>query len=130
VIRNLALLAGVCLAFWGIVAFPAQWLWGNESLIFSSVACAICLIPAVLTLAWGQWALIGSPERQLAAVLGGTGVRLLFAAGVGMVLFQMVPFFGHAQFMIWIIVFYLVTLLIEMGLLLSWQAAVNGPRNQ
>src|SRR5262249_40547460 len=65
------------LAFWVVVVIPCRQFWGDTSAVYCTVALAICLLPALLTLAWSVWARGGPPEQQLVAVLGGTGLRLV-----------------------------------------------------
>ena len=53
-------------------------------------------------------------------LMGGTGLRLFVVAGGAYGLYQTVPFFAaHAGFLMWVGVFYLVTLALETGLSLA-----------
>ncbi|MFL5243745.1 MAG: hypothetical protein ACJ8FY_16715 [Gemmataceae bacterium] len=93
---------------------------GNPAVVFSLSAVLICLIPTTGTLYWGMRALQGSPEQQLTLVMGGTGIRMLFVLLVGLALYKLVPYYEANQgFWIWLLVFYLFTLALEMALLLS-----------
>jgi hypothetical protein len=47
-------------------------------------------------------------------VLGGTGLRLFFVLGAGLVLTGAVPYFQLQSFWVWVLVFYLFTLALEM----------------
>jgi hypothetical protein len=125
--RSLAALVGGTLAIWVATAYPARLLWGDTALLLSAVAAAVCLVPAVGTLMWSAWALEGSPERQFAAVFGGTGVRMVVAVGTGLLLYNFVPALGQTAFLIWVIVFYLVTLTLEIGILVRRLSAARPP---
>jgi hypothetical protein len=62
--------------------------------------------------------------------MGGTVVRLVVVMGGGVALYLLVPYFSHPSFWIWVIVFYLVTLTLEMSLILSRElAAMRSPRH-
>jgi len=91
---------------------------------YIAVAGALCLIPSVLTLLWVAWSTAQTPERQLTAALGGTGVRMFVVLAAGLLLTQEVPYFTeHRQsFWLWVLVFYLFDLGLEMAILLSGRA--------
>lgn len=120
--RSLSLLVGGSLAFWLVVVYPAHLLWGDSAVRFSATAGLLCLVPTVVTLAWSQKALKGLPEQQLLAVMGGIVVRMGFVIGAGMALHTLHPAFHYDRFLIWVIVFYLATLALEMGILLGVRA--------
>ena len=127
--RSLGLLVAGGLAFWLVVAYPAKWLWGDSAVVFSAVAGLLCLVPAAATLVWSLRALPGAPEQQLLAVMGGTALRMVFVVGVGVVIFYSSNYFHESSFLIWIVVFYLVTLTLEMGLVLSGRSASERSQN-
>jgi hypothetical protein len=122
--RRLSLLVAGCLAFWAVVVFPIR-LVDETAFVFSGVACLLCLLPTVVTFIWCHKSLQGTSEQRLLAVLGGSGVRMLFVIGAGMALFHLLPAFHYQRFWLWIIVFYLFTLTLEMVLLLTGQAAAG-----
>jgi hypothetical protein len=72
---------------------------------------------------WAGWAFRQSPEQQLLMLLGGTGVRLGVVLGAGLVLTTFVPFFGQPSFWLWLLVFYLITLALEVVLVVKGQPA-------
>jgi hypothetical protein len=117
------------LSFWLLVAYPARLLWGDAAAVFSGVAALLCLVPMAVTLVWSYRAFHGSPEKQLAAVLGGTVLRMLFVICAGLALCQLHPYFNGRAFWIWVVVFYLFTLTLEMVLLLGRASAKDGPEN-
>jgi hypothetical protein len=118
--RVLLLIAG-SLALWLLVALPARMLGGGDAaIIFSGTALLICLVPAVGTLLWASRGLQKHPEQQLMMILGGTGLRMFFVLGVALLISLAVPYYqGQTSFWIWLLVFYLITLALEMGLMLT-----------
>jgi hypothetical protein len=128
VIRRLGLFIGASLAFWVLVAVPARRLWGDIALTYSAVALGLCLVPAAATLAWAGWALHRSAEQQLLVVLGGTGLRMFTVLTAALVLYTRVEYFQREHgFWVWVLVFYLFTLALEMGLVLAGRSAAGGP---
>ncbi len=117
-IKGLLWLVGGTVAFWALVTYPARLLWPREPIFQWSLAAAlICLVPTAVTLAWTRWAYAGKPEQQLLAVLGGTAVRMVFVVAAGMVLFYSAEAFEHQRFWIFVVVYYLFTLALEMVLI-------------
>lgn len=130
--KQLGLFLTGAVAVWG-GAFVLAWLlWSDyrESLLPCSLtAMILCLVPTVLTFLWSSWGLKNNPHQQLLATLGGTGVRMFFVLGVGLLLSMAVGFFreNQLQFWLWILVFYLSTLALEMALILRAQAHMAKP---
>ena len=78
-IRRLLLLIGGSAAFWLLVGLPARAFGGGDrAFVFSGTAVLLCLPPMAVSLVWAAWAQTKSPQEQLIAVMGGTGVRILF----------------------------------------------------
>jgi hypothetical protein len=116
------------LAFWVLVAVPARHLWGDTTLAYSAVALGLCLVPTAVTLAWASRALQGPAEQQLLLVLGGTGIRMFAVLTAGLVLYMRVDYFQKEHgFWIWVLVFYLFTLAVEMTLILSGRPGSQEP---
>jgi hypothetical protein len=126
--RNLALLVIGVLGLWALLFWPARAIWGEDAVLFSSAAAVICLVPAALTLVWCQKSLAGTPEQRLAAVMGGTMARMFVAVGAGVLLFFAVQAFHEPAFLIWVLVFYLATLALEVGLVVKEMSAANPPQ--
>jgi hypothetical protein len=118
--RVLWLIAG-SLAFWLLLALPARMLGGGDkAIIFSGTALLLCLAPAVGTLIWTAWGLQAHPEQQLTMILGGTGLRVFLVLGSGLLISKCVPYYEEqTSFWIWLLILYLFTLALEMGLLLN-----------
>jgi hypothetical protein len=129
VTRTLALLILGSVAFWLVLSYPARLLWGESALMFSGVACLLCLLPAVATLFWCLKKSRTAPQQVVLAVMGGMGLRMFFVLGVGMVLFHAIPELHYQRFWVWVVVFYLYTLMLEVTLVLKRQAAVAQSKN-
>lgn len=108
-----------------LLAGPVYLLLGERHVFFSAVAIGLCLVPMVGTLLWSDLTAGKSAEQQLAAVLGGTAIRMVAAVGLGMVIYFNVPAFESAWFLLWILGFYLWTLAVEVVLVARRQAAMD-----
>ena len=124
-IRRLLVLVGGCAAFCLLVGLPARHLGGGDSaVVFLATSLALCLLPAIVTLVWGERALRRGADQQLVLVLGGTGVRMAFVLLAGWALYQFVPYYQQQpSFLIWLAVCYLFTLALDMTLLLAGRPA-------
>ena len=118
-------MVGGCLLPWLLLAGPVYLMLGERHILFSAVAAGLCLVPMVGTLLWSDLTSAKSPEQRLAAVLGGTALRIVAAVGLGMVIYFNVPAFKSAWFLLWILGFYLWTLAVEMVLVARRQAALD-----
>lgn len=125
--RRLLLLLTVPLGVWLVAAYPVHRLGGDEALVHSATAAALCLLPTSLTLVWSAWAERQSSDQQVMAMLGGTGVRLFTVVGLGLVLHLAVPYFAGQRFLVWLLVYYLLTLALEMALLVAGRPVPGGP---
>jgi Mitochondrial pyruvate carriers len=137
VIRGLLWLIGGTVVFWGLVTYPArllaehnQWERPELTILWSETAALLCLVPTALTLIWTRWAYKAQPEQQLLAVFGGTTVRMAVVIAVGLVLFLSVKEFEYQRFWIFVIVYYLFTLALEMVLIVRGAAVGQAqPKN-
>jgi hypothetical protein len=127
--RRLLLLAGATGLLWALTALPV-WLLGgggDRTLIHSGTALLLCLLPALLTLAWADWTSSRDPQQIVLVVLGGTGVRMFVVLLAGLLLVLLVPLFREGGwFLVWLLVFYLTTLTLEMTLLLKGRSGTGG----
>jgi hypothetical protein len=119
--QRLAWFLAGALAFWAVATGVAILFWDDVAVALSAVAALLCLLPSVATLLWSAWGMEQSPEQQLTATLGGTGVRMFFVLGVGLLLTHTVPWVAVRQqsFWLWLLVFYLFYLMLEMVLLVA-----------
>jgi hypothetical protein len=108
---------------WLLLALPASYLGGgDDAVVQSGWAALLCLLPATAVMIWADWAFRQSPEHQMYVVLGGGGVRMFFVLAAGLLLAEVVGWFrGQIGFWVWLLVFYLFTLALEVGLLLAAQ---------
>lgn len=107
------------LVFWAAICYPAYRLGGESAAVYSTIASLLCLAPTAAIFLWADWAFQQSSEQQIWMLLGGAGVRMAFVLGVGLALYALVPFFGQTSFWIWLLVFYLFTLALEIVLLVE-----------
>ncbi len=123
--RSVLVLGVTILVVWGALAVPAWRALGVGALWQSLAALTVCLIPAAITLCLGLRALQRSPGEQLTTMLAGMGVRMAMVLGAGSLLYWRVPELNDPPrgLWVWLIVFYLATLVVEMRLLLRARAA-------
>jgi hypothetical protein len=122
--RMLTFLAGA-VGFWTLVVLPASWWRDGNTIILGAVAAGICLIPALATLAWALWAASRSPMHRLVAGLLGMMVRMGMVLGCGLACFLLLPGFRTPAFWIWLLVFYVFTLALEMVLVFGMGPAAR-----
>jgi predicted tellurium resistance membrane protein TerC len=129
-VHHLAWLLGSTLAAWAVAAYPAYRLGGDSALVFSTVAMAVCLLPAAATFLLARLAFHRSPEQQLLLILGGSGIRMAVVLVTVLVLNFGTEYFQSPAFAVWVLVFYLWTLTLEVTLLLQDRSAWEKPANQ
>ena len=116
------------LALWALLIGPALWLCGAQAWIESVVALTLCLVPAVVTMLLAEAAWSKSPDLQVLAALGGSGVRMALVLGLGAILYYRFPETYTPVFWGWLLIFYLVLLAVEvMFLLRPSGASGDGP---
>ncbi len=96
---------------WLILAAPAYVIAGRGGLEGMSLAALLCLVPGWLVFYLGSRYRVA--KMQVLIVLFGSTVRLLFVLAGVLIVRSVRPQLGVREFLIWIIVFYLATLLIE-----------------
>jgi hypothetical protein len=124
----LLLQAGASLAFWVLTSLAARVLMDDSveaarQGIYSGTCLLLCMVPTDVTLWWGRRALAASPEQQLAAVMGGTGIRMFAVLVAGWLLWSKVAYYGDSSFWNWLLACYLFTLALEITLLLVGRPA-------
>jgi hypothetical protein len=125
VTKALGTLIGVTIAVWAAAFLPARLLGGERAVIYSLVALFICLIPSAITLAWACRTIKYRPSQAFVVIASGTGVRVTFVLGAGLILNQAVAYFEHTSFWLWILGFYMVTLGLETLLVRSLKPAAS-----
>jgi hypothetical protein len=143
VIRPLRALLLGCLVFWAVAAGLIYLYWDrlglaetafprDVAILFHSAALGLCLVPMAVTLLWVGRVSHGRPDQQLTAVLGGTGVRMFFVLGAGLILTHTVPVFKEYDmtFWLWVLAVYLVTLALEIALLVRHREALEKQQHE
>jgi hypothetical protein len=105
------------LALWAVTFLPARYFGGTPAVAYSAVALALTLVPAVVVLVLAGSLDGSSPQQTTLIVFGGTGLRMVFVLGGGLLVYTQVPYFRQISFWIWLLVFYLYTLTVEVLLL-------------
>jgi hypothetical protein len=113
---KIAVFVAGLLLLWAALSMPAYFAAGTDGLRGCAVAAGICGLPAVATLSFSLWAQ-GSPNLQLASVVGGMIVRMGFSLGAGMTIFYRLDGFTLRNFLVWLIAFYIISLLAEVALI-------------
>jgi hypothetical protein len=120
VTRRLLLLVAGALALWVPAAFAARGLGGgDDALLFSGVAEALCLVPMALALVAVEWSRRQDPGLQVLVVLACSGLRMMLVLGVGLVLTVAAPEFRRPAFWVWLLAVYLVTLALDVALMVG-----------
>lgn len=103
-------------ALWAVLALPAYRVSGPVGLQGLFLAAALCLVPGWLVF----W--VASRYRvaqsAAAAVMAGGVLRMLFVLFGVLAVGELLPALGDWQFLLWVVPFYLVTLVVETWLLL------------
>lgn len=109
--RKMLWLLLITVVLWIFMSVPAYWVRGTLALEGLTYASLLCLIPGwVVVYVTSRYPDAGS---QGGMVLLGTGLRMAFVL-IGMVLLRSRrPDFGHYEFQLWLILFYLAFLVIE-----------------
>lgn len=98
----------------------------NAMTAYAATAMLLCLIPTTITLAWSAHALKQDPNQQMALVLGGTGIRMFFVLLGALGLHDGVAYYQkYSGFWMWVLVFYLLTLALEMGIMLAGRSSAD-----
>jgi len=123
--KRVGILIACTSLLWGAVAYPAWLLGGEQTLVYSIVALALCLTPAAATLLWSDWSARQAPENQPTMILAGTGVRMGLVLGVGLLLYTQSSYFQERSFWICLLLFYLFTLALEVMLVVNGRVAAE-----
>ena len=122
-------LATICLSSLIVLTVCTEFVTNQPHWIVSSLGCAICLVPALGTMAVVEKMERRSPVEALGSVLMAPLVRLIAAAILGAVAFAVVPEIKMfpIRFLAWFCVFYLLTLVVETALLLPKKRSLASP---
>jgi hypothetical protein len=117
---RLLLLTGGCAALWVVLAVPARHFGGgDDALFYSGTAALLCGVAMLVSTAGTLWLRRKDPRLMALAVLGATGVRMIAVLGSALALAEAVPFYRGQAFWLWLAVFYLGTLALDVSVLLA-----------
>ncbi|MSR58569.1 MAG: hypothetical protein EXS05_13100 [Planctomycetaceae bacterium] len=108
-------LAYAALGVWLLALVPAFYWFGADGIGAATVSAVVCLIPGCLVF----WlvAAASPPNAQVRAVVLGTGLRV--ASGLaGAFVMHNVLALAPKNYVVWLTIFYLVTLLVETCLIM------------
>ena len=107
-------LSAVLLVGWIACFWPARMLRGEVGVQWMSLAAIACLVPGwiVVVLSW-----LSVVRGDMAAMLLQTSVRLFSVASVALVVRKFWPKLGFIDFFGWLVLFYLLSMSVEVWLL-------------
>ncbi|GIW83064.1 MAG: hypothetical protein KatS3mg105_4871 [Gemmatales bacterium] len=117
--KRVGVLIGGTVLFWLVSVGVAGWWVAHPAILFSGVALALSLFPALASLVWSMLATRQSAEQQLLSMVGGMLLRMALALGIGSLLYFRTKLFHHSAFWVWVLLFYLFTLTLETILVVS-----------
>lgn len=118
---HLLVLTGATFGCWLLVACGA-WLMDRPWVVLGSgVAALLCLFPGVLVLFLAHRLAIDEAGKTLVLSIGGSFLRLVFVLGGGLALYNSFSEFTIWTLIVWLVPFYVITLLVESRLLLAAQ---------
>lgn len=119
-LRHGVLLTACLGGLWCLLLAPAWWLGGWAGLEGLSIAALLCLIPGWLVFLFGSG--YGLAGLQVAVVVRGMALRMLFVLGGTLLILTTRRHLGVRDFVVWLLVFYLAALAVETGILLKGRA--------
>jgi len=119
--RHLKLFLFGAAAFWAVAAYPALRFGGTAAFVYTLVSLGLCATPTVVVAWWCGRTPQRTAGERLFLMLGGTGLRMGLVLGIGLALYLAVPYFQHLSFWVWLLVFYLYLLGLEIYLILADQ---------
>jgi hypothetical protein len=128
--KNLLVFTVGGLALGGIALGIGYWAWGEDALTQGGTAFGLAFVPATLTLAWVLYSYRSTPEMQLLASLGSSGMRMAIALGGGFLLTNAQPETFSTPFWFWLVLFYLALLAFEITLVIRQQPKLESPQPQ
>ncbi len=117
--RPVGLLVCAVLLLWAALTYPAYRFDGFNAFLQSSAAVLLCLVPATGTMIWACVVGGRSPQKRLAASLGGSVVRMGVVLGGGLLLYTQWPQYFSNAFWLWVGIYYAATLTLEIFLLVK-----------
>ena len=113
-LRAVAVLTVVLISVWVLCFWPARLLRGSDGVYWMTVAAICCLIPGWIVVFLSGVAIV---RNDLAAMLLQTSVRLFSVAAAALVVRKLWPQLGFVDFFGWLVLFYLLSMAVEVWLL-------------
>lgn len=126
--KNLVVFIIGGLAVGAIALGVGYFTWGDDAVTQGATAFGLTFVPAALTLAWVLYSNRSTPEMQLLASLGSSGVRMAIALGGGFLLTNAQPEIYSTPFWFWLVLFYMVLLGFEIALVIRQQPRLDGTK--
>ena len=120
---NCGWLTAWTLGLWALLIVPAQLLAGPTGIAGLTYAALLCLVPGWLVFCIGSLYGVSSTQAAIVAI-GGSVLRLLSVLFGALVVRSVRSDLGLREFFVWLLVFYMATLLIETLLLLKQQPSL------
>ena len=112
----------------GVVTLALGYILGDSEILLQGlVAFALAFVPSATTLAWVLRSFRTTPDMQLIASLGGSGIRMAIALGGGWLLTWTQPHTFDMTLWCWLLLYYLGLLGFEIALLIRQQPAELNP---
>ena len=118
--KSLWLLLGGSVLLWAALLYPGWLWWGETALVHSAAAWVLGVLPGAATTAWALRR-EQTPELRVLVVLAGSGIRMAAALGGGLVLTELLPETFTKIFWLWVGVFYVALLTLEVLVLVRQQ---------
>lgn len=115
---------------WVATAVPAYFVGGRSALWGSMTAALLCFLPCAGSYVWQSWGARLGGNHELAGTAGGMMVRMFVVLGGGTLLNQLIPAYDLRHFLIWLMLYYLVGLGVEVYLLASPTWPGRPPRGE
>ncbi len=114
------------LLFGSVTLGLGYWLCEQDTVLQGGAAFGLAFVPAAITLGWVIFSYRSTPDMQLMASLGSSGLRMAVALGGGLLLTNVLPETFDTPFWFWLVLFYLALLVYEISLLIWRQPKLDG----
>lgn len=115
-LKQCGILAAVLLGLFLVLCYPAFLIAGMTSVEGLAYSIILCLVPGLIVLLMTGYFFRDAPPTSVMAV--STLTRIMIAGGGALILFNLRPDFGLANFSIWLLICYFASLLVETLLII------------
>lgn len=118
--KQCGVLTATLLGLFAVLYLPAQRLVGPQAVEGLTYATLLCLIPGLIL-----FPVVGFLNREIApvAIVGISTLLRLMTVGLGaLIILKVKPDFGLSEFLIWLLICYFASLLVETLLLVRYSA--------